>query len=147
MACKALTPAVGCHDSHLPLGMLRAVSSHRLPGKPAGASVVPDAPELPGKNHLASRQGVRPAQNGNSISLPRGFHHARVFVPPAKASSRPPGKAQHDMPASFKEEVSPPASSLSGWKVMSTWAAAHQLCPVIFRSVVTTKPPHGSTDS
>lgn len=95
MVCAALTPAVGCHDSHLPLGMLREVSSHHLPGKPAGASVVPDAPELPGKNYLASRQVVRQAQNGNSISLPGGFHHARGFVSPAEAIAGPPRKAQH----------------------------------------------------
>lgn len=61
---------------------------------------VPAAPELPGKNYPASRQ----SQNGNSVSLPPGFH-ACGFVSPAEVRSRGPPEnslAQHgwNLPAS-----------------------------------------------
>lgn len=63
-----------------PWGRLWGVSSHHLPGKLAAASMVPAAPELPGKNYLASRQVVRWSQNGNLVSLPRGFHFPEGFT-------------------------------------------------------------------
>lgn len=54
---------------------------------------MPAAPELPGKNYPASRQVMRQSHNGNSISLPGGFH-ARGFVSPAKGRNGGPPQEQ-----------------------------------------------------
>lgn len=99
-----------------PWGRLWGVSSHHLPGKLAAASMVPAAPELPGKNYLASRQVVRWSQNGNLVSLPRGFH-ARGFL--SLAAARSGGSPKRSLAQHFyslhrpRDIISRPGSSLS----------------------------------
>lgn len=94
-----------------PWGRLQGVSSHHLPGKLAGASAVPAAPELPGKNYLASRQADLTMETPSPF--PEGFTHAGLCHLLTRGVADPSGTAWPGTPAASAAQVSQPAGSLS----------------------------------